>query len=128
MALHEVPYVATATLSHLEDFAKKLRKAKEKTAEGFAYIHVFSPCIMGWRFDSSLSIEVCRTAVRTNYYPLWEAENGKFRITHEVSNPKPVTELTKMLRKFSHLKESDLSKLQKVLDERYSRLKSLCAE
>jgi len=81
---------------------------------------------MGWRFDSSLSIEVCRTAVRTNYFPLWEAENGKFRLTQEVSNPKPVQELTKLLRKFSHLKEDDLSSLQKIVNERYAFLKSIC--
>ena len=30
MAMHECAYVATATLSHLEDYAKKLVKAKEK--------------------------------------------------------------------------------------------------
>jgi pyruvate/2-oxoacid:ferredoxin oxidoreductase beta subunit len=126
IALHGVPYAATATLSNPEDFAKKLLKAKEKVKEGFCYIHVFAPCVMGWRFDSSLSIEVCRMAVRTNYYPLWEAENGKFRITQEVSNPKPVKELTKLSRKFSHLKEDDLSKMQQIVDKRYELLKGLC--
>jgi pyruvate/2-oxoacid:ferredoxin oxidoreductase beta subunit len=126
MAMHNVPYVATATLSNLEDLAKKLIKAKEKLSEGFSYIHVFAPCVMGWRFDSSLSIEVCRTAVRTNYFPLWEAEAGKYRLTQEVSNPRPVKELTKLLRKFSHLKEPDLIKLQQTVDERYQFLKDLC--
>jgi pyruvate/2-oxoacid:ferredoxin oxidoreductase beta subunit len=81
---------------------------------------------MGWRFDSSLSIEVCLTAVRTNYFPLWEAENGKFRLTQEVSNPKPVRELTKLLRKFSHLKEDEISSLQQNVDERYTFHKKLC--
>ncbi len=127
MALHGVPYVATATLSNIEDFAKKLLKAKEKAKEGFSYIHVFTPCVMGWRFDSSLSIEICRTAVRTNYFPLWEAENGKFRLTQEVSNPKPIQELTKLLRKFSHLKADDLASLQQTLDQRYALLKGLCS-
>ena len=127
MALHGVPYVATATLSNLEDFAKKLLKAKEKTNEGFAYIHVFTPCNMGWRIDSSLSIQVCRTAIRTNYFPLWEAERGKFRLTHEVANPMPIQELTKLVRKFAHLKEADLVQLQQMVNERYAFLKALCA-
>jgi pyruvate/2-oxoacid:ferredoxin oxidoreductase beta subunit len=127
MALHGVPYVATATLSNLEDFARKLLKAKEKISEGFVYIHVFTPCVMGWRFDSSLSIEVCRTAVRTNYFPLWEAEEGKFRLTHEVANPKPIQELTKLVRKFSHLKEADLRRFQEIVNERYAFLKAVCA-
>ena len=66
MLMHKPRYMATATLSHLEDFAKKLQKAKEKSKEGFVYLHVFSPCPVGWRIDSNLVIEVCRTAVRTN--------------------------------------------------------------
>jgi pyruvate/2-oxoacid:ferredoxin oxidoreductase beta subunit len=127
MALHGVPYVATATPSNLEDFARKLLKAKEKKNEGFVYIHVFTPCVMGWRFDSSLSIEICRMAVRTNYFPLWEAEGGKFRLTHEVANPKPIQELTKLVRKFSHLKEADLHRLQQIVNERYAFLKAVCA-
>ena len=49
MAMHDIPYVATATLSHLEDYAKKLVKAKEAAKEGFAYIHVFCPCVVGWK-------------------------------------------------------------------------------
>ncbi|OGK08777.1 MAG: pyruvate synthase subunit PorB [Candidatus Riflebacteria bacterium RBG_13_59_9] len=126
MALHGIPYAATATLSNMEDFARKLLKAKEKRNEGFVYIHVFAPCVMGWRFDSSLSIEVCRTAVKTNYFPLWEAEGGKFRLTHEVADPKPVQELTRLVRKFAHFKEDDLRRLQQIVDERYSLLKNLC--
>jgi pyruvate/2-oxoacid:ferredoxin oxidoreductase beta subunit len=126
MALHGVPYVATATLSNLEDFAGKLLKAKEKNNEGFVYIHVFAPCLMGWRIESSLSIQVCRMAVRTNYFPLWEAERGKFRLTHEVANPRPIQELTKLERKFAHLKEADIDELQQMVNERYAFLKALC--
>jgi pyruvate/2-oxoacid:ferredoxin oxidoreductase beta subunit len=126
MALHGAAYVATATLSHLEDFAKKLLKAKEKKNEGFVYIHVFSPCNMGWRVESNASIQVCRMAVRTNYFPLWEAEDGKFRLTHETANPRPVQELTRMTRKFAHLKEAEMEKLQQVVDKRYAFIKALC--
>jgi len=126
MSLHGAAYVATATLSHLEDFAKKLLKAKEKKNEGFVYIHVFAPCIMGWRIESSSSIQVCRMAVRTNYFPLWEAENGKFRLTHETANPRSVQEFTRPIRKFAHLKEADIDKLQQMVDERYAFIKALC--
>jgi pyruvate/2-oxoacid:ferredoxin oxidoreductase beta subunit len=126
MLMHRPKYMATATLSHLEDFAKKLQKAKEKAKEGFVYLHVFSPCPVGWRIDSNRVIEVCRTAVRTNYFPLWEAEDGKPKITVEVASPKPIGEFTKLMRKFSHLKEDGLAGLQKQVDERFALLKSLC--
>jgi pyruvate/2-oxoacid:ferredoxin oxidoreductase beta subunit len=126
MAMHGASYVATATLSHLDDFARKLIKAKEKKNEGFVYIHVFAPCVMGWRIETDESIQVCRMAVRTNYFPLWEAENGKFRLNHEVTNPRPIQEFIKSVRKFSHLKEADIAAFQKMVDARYAMIKGLC--
>ena len=126
MLMHRPRYLATATLSHPEDFAKKLLKAKEMAREGFVYIHVFSPCPVGWRIDSNNVIEVCRAAVRTNNFPLWEAENGQPRLTLEVANPRPIAEFTRLMRKFSHLKEDDLAEMQRILDERFALLKTLC--
>jgi pyruvate/2-oxoacid:ferredoxin oxidoreductase beta subunit len=126
MAMHGAAYAATATLSHLEDFAKKLQKAKEKVREGFVYIHIFSPCVMGWRIASDESIEVCRMAVRTNYFPLWEAENNHFKLTVDISNPKPIEEFIELVRKFSHFKEDDTENYQRAIDQRYKILKGLC--
>ncbi|MCX8031850.1 MAG: thiamine pyrophosphate-dependent enzyme [Thermoleophilia bacterium] len=126
MAMHDLPYVATATLSHLEDYAKKLVKAKEKAKEGFVYLHVFCPCVVGWRTPADLSIEVCREAVRTNYFPLWEAENGVFRLTHPLGN-KPVADLVKMLGKYRHLNEAEIQALQDEVDRRLASLKALVA-
>jgi len=126
MLMHKPVYMATATLSHMDDYVKKLQKAKEAAKEGFVYLHVFSPCPVGWRVDSDKVIEVCRTAVRTNYFPLWEAEYGKPRITVPVANPKPVTEFTRLMRKFSHLKEEGIAALQEQVDARFKLLKALC--
>ncbi|HEY97828.1 MAG TPA: pyruvate synthase subunit PorB [Dehalococcoidia bacterium] len=126
MAMHGATYVATATLSHLEDFARKLQKAREKVREGFVYIHIFAPCVMGWRIATDQSIEVCRLAVRTNYFPLWEAENGKFKLNVEVANPRPIQEFIKMVRKFAHLKEADVAAFQQMVDRRYAIIRGLC--
>ncbi len=128
MLMHRPAYVATATLSHLEDLAKKLVKAKEKKKEGFVYLHVFAPCPVGSRIESNSVIEACRTAVRTNYFPLWEAENGKLKMTYEVPNPKPVVELLKLSGKFSHLKEGEIDELQQIVNERYALLKKFSEE
>lgn len=126
MAMHGATYVATATLSHLEDFAKKLLKAKEKVRDGFVYIHIFAPCVMGWRIASDASVEVCRTAVRTNYFPLWEFENNIFKLNVDTPNPKPVREFIKLVRKFSHFNEADIENYQRAVDQRYAMLKGLC--
>jgi pyruvate/2-oxoacid:ferredoxin oxidoreductase beta subunit len=127
MAMHDPAYVATATLSHLEDYAKKLVKAKEKSKEGFVYLHLFCPCTVGWRIPTDSSIEVCREAVRTNYFPLWEAEDGRFTITHPAKDPKPVNDLVAMLGKFKHLREPEIAILQEHLDRRFATLQALCA-
>ena len=98
MALHPAAYVATATMSNMEDYARKLLKAKEASKTGFAYIHVFAPCVIGFKIATDSAIQVCRMAVRTNYFPLWEMENGKFRITAPVENPKPIKDYLKLVR------------------------------
>lgn len=125
MAMHKIPYAATATLSHLEDLAKKLIKAKEKKNEGLAYLHVFSPCPTGWGFESDKTISLCRMAVRTHYFPLWEAERGRFRFTRTLPNPKPLEELLGMIRKFAHLTEKEIGVLRKEVDERYRLIEGM---
>lgn len=126
MAMHPTSYVATATLSHMDDYCKKLKKAQEKRKEGLAYIHVFSPCPVGWRMANDSSIQACRMAVRTNYFPLWEAEGGKFRFTHKVGKGRPIKEYTDLTGKYSHMTEEELARLQELVDERYEMIRSLC--
>jgi pyruvate/2-oxoacid:ferredoxin oxidoreductase beta subunit len=126
MSMHDIPYVATATLSHMEDYAKKLVKAREKAKEGFVYLHVFCPCLVGWKIPMDASIQVCRAAVRTNYFPLWESENGEYRFTQKVRKPKPVQDLTNMLGKYKHLPEENLAILQGQVDQRFNIINTLC--
>jgi len=125
MAMHKIPYAATATLSHLDDLAKKLLKAKEKKKEGLAYLHVFSPCPTGWGFESDMSIAVCRMAVQTHYFPLWEAERGRFRFTHKTPPQKPLTEFLRLIRKFNHLSTEEIARLDKEAEERYRLIEGM---
>jgi len=125
MAMHKGAYTATATLSHLEDLAQKLLRAKEKKNEGFAFLHVFSPCPTGWGFPQDLSIQVCRMAVRTNYYPLWEAERGRFKLTHRVKNPRRLKDFVGMIGKFSHLNDEEFRLLEREANERYQLIEGM---
>jgi pyruvate/2-oxoacid:ferredoxin oxidoreductase beta subunit len=125
MAMNKIPYTATATLSDLEDLAKKLLKAKEAKERGFCFLHVFAPCPTGWGADPADTIEICRQAVKTNYFPLWEAENGKIRMTKTVKKPKPVSNYTKMMKKFNHMTEKDMEILQDDVEYEYCLLGGL---
>jgi pyruvate/2-oxoacid:ferredoxin oxidoreductase beta subunit len=126
IALHPVAYVATATLSNMPDYVRKLQKAKEKSKEGLAYVHVFCPCIVGSRIASDSAIQVCRMAVNTNYFPLWEMENGKFSFTYQVAEPKSIKEYILLNGKFSHFKDEDVALFQEAVNDRYTLVKSLC--
>lgn len=125
MAMHGIPYVATVTIAYLEDFAQKLVKAKQALKNGMAYIHLLAPCPTGWRAPTDSLIELSRMAVETNYFPLWEAANGEFRLTHEVKAPRPIADFTNMMGRFSHLGKNELGQLQKIVDSKFYFLKAL---
>ena len=125
MALHGgVSYTATATIAFPQDYARKLDKAMA-VKDGMVYIHLFSPCPVGWRGADDNAIEMCEAAVATNYFPLWEAENGEFRITHAVKNPKPVQTFTQLTDRFRHLGQEDLNRLQQLVDDRMAIVRKL---
>ncbi len=124
MAMHGVPYVATASIAHVEDFISKLQKAKA-IKQGMAYIHLLSPCPTGWRAAPGTAIEISRMAVKTNYFPLWECEHGVYRLTCKVENPGPVRQFTRLMARFSHFKEGDIEALQRAVDARFALIKKL---
>lgn len=124
MAMQGATYVATATLSHLEDFAKKLRKA-QNVKNGLSYIHLFCSCPTGWRTKIEDGIEICRLAVETNYFPLWEAEEGVFRFTLHNRKIRPLIELIKLMRRFEHLDEEEIRNLQAMAERRYELIRHL---
>lgn len=124
MAMHGIPYVATATLAFIDDYLEKLKKAMQ-VKKGMSYIHLFAPCPTGWRFPAEKTIEVARMAVETIFFPLWEAENGRFRMTHMVDYPKPVEAYLKMVGKYRHLTRQEIAEIQEQVEERYRRLEAL---
>lgn len=126
MAFHGIPYVATASPAHLEDFAAKLKKA-QAVKHGMSYIHVLIPCVTGWRVPSDQAIELARMAVRTNYFPLWEAEDGVFRFTFQPKKTKHVSELMRMMGRFAHLEDEEIEVFQSYVDARYRTLQHLMA-
>ena len=90
-----------------------------------AYIHLFSPCPIGWRAPQDSAIQISRLAVETNYFPLWEAENGRIHLTQEVANPRPISELARIMGKFSHLNEDELEQLQQLANANFTTIKNL---
>ena len=120
MAFHYVPYVATVTPAYHMDFVRKLKKAKD--IEGFRYFHILQPCPTGWRYDPAKSIELSRLAVQTKIWPLYEIENGNFRVTYKPREFKPVSEYLRPQRRFRHLGDESIEEIQKLQDEEWERI------
>lgn len=125
MLMHSASYVATASVGYLEDYIIKLEKAIEATKHGLAYVHLLTPCPTGWRTPTNIGIKLGRLAVETNYFPLWEADNGKMRFNYEVKKPRPIKEFTSLMARFSHLSEEELEEFQQQVNGRFNRVKAL---
>lgn len=124
MAAHNIPFAATANIAYMEDFLAKLKYAMT-VENGLSYIHLFSPCPVGWKFPPSLTLEISRRAVETNLFPLWEAKEGKFRMTLSMPNPRPLDDYVKMMGKFAHLTAKDIQELKRTSEETSALIKKL---
>ncbi|MDQ5988625.1 MAG: pyruvate ferredoxin oxidoreductase beta subunit [Syntrophus sp. SKADARSKE-3] len=121
MVAHNIPYVATACHSYPIDFMNKVKKARE--IKGPAYIHCLAVCPTGWRVGSEECIKMGRLAVETGIFPIYEVENGKYRMTVETPEKlRPVTDYIKKQGRFRHLASEDIRFIQDRVDLEYKKL------
>lgn len=128
---HRVPYAATMSPAYPIDMWNKFAKASDylDRGEGPIFFHYYSPCPVGWRMDSSLSIEMSRLAVQTRLWPLYEVEQGRVRINVMVRRPKPLEEYIRLQGRFKHLLRPEnshiLEELKRYINANWDRLLKL---
>jgi pyruvate ferredoxin oxidoreductase beta subunit len=121
MVAHNVPYVATACPSYPLDFIRKVEKAKN--TKGPSYIHCFSVCPTGWRSPSHLTIALGRLVVETGIFPLYEVENGKYKISTEMPKKlKPIKDYFKTQGRFRHLTDDEIKMIQERVESEYNKI------
>jgi len=120
-AAHDIPYVATACPSYPLDLVEKVKKGAR--VKGPAYVHILSVCPTGWRLRPELAIKAGRLAVETCVFPLYEVEDGRYKITMDIESPRPVEDYLKIQGRFRHLDEGMIEKIQERVTEEYERLK-----
>jgi len=124
---HSIEYAATASISHWKDLMTKVRKALSK--DGPTFLHVIAPCTRGWRFESSRTIAMAKLAVATRFFPLYEVDDGVYKLTVPVPSPKPVEDYLRVQGRYSHLLDPKHSKelevLKKEIEDNYKRLERL---
>jgi len=129
MMMHGCEYVATASLGFMDDYYEKLDKALDASKRGMAYLHVYSPCPVGWRFPSSETIEVSRKAVETNFVTLWEyAPDRGLRFTHPVDEPLPVERYLALSGKYRHLDAGQTAHIQADVESRLAFLRGFAGQ
>ncbi len=124
-AAHDIPYVATACPSYPFDMMAKVKKGLE--VNGPAFISVFSVCPTGWRSSTDLSVRLGRLAVQTGVFPLYEVENGKYKLSLDTSPLRPVQDYFKPQGRFRHLSEGMVKQIQDRVISEYKELKAKSA-
>jgi len=120
MAAHRIPYCATSTCGHPEDFVRKLQKAKEIV--GTRFVHVLATCPTGWRSPPEWQLKIPRLAVETCVFPLYEIENGVYKINKKPKEKLPVIEYLKTQGRFRHLTEEQVQYIQGEVDKNWELL------
>ena len=131
MVAHGIPYVAQASPHNFRDLMTKVEKALN--CGGPAFMNVIAPCHRGWRVKKMEdSIDMARLAVDTCFWPLYEVENGKYKLNYKPKEKKPLIEWLKPQGRFQHLfKEENkhiLDELQADIDRKWEELLKKCEE
>jgi len=119
-AAHNIPYVATACPSYPFDLIEKVKKGLK--VKGPAYVHILSVCPTGWRCATELTIKIGRLAVETGIFPLYEVENGRYKMSLKPDKLRPVNEYMKLQRRFRHLSEETIKQIGQRVGEEYGKL------
>jgi pyruvate ferredoxin oxidoreductase beta subunit len=117
---HHVPYVATACPSYPFDMMAKIEKGCN--VKGPAYVHVLSVCPTGWRCPTDLSVRMGRLAVETGMFPLFEVENGKYRMSMDPPL-RPVNDYLKLQGRFRHLPDNEIKIIQDTVNKDIAELR-----
>ncbi len=131
LAAHNIPYAAqTAFISNFKDLHEKAEKAIY--TQGPTFLNVMAPCPRGWRYDTKKLMQISKLAVETCYWPMYEVENGEWKLSYKPKKKLPIEEFLKPQGRFKHLfKEENkhiIEEIQKEVDRRWETLLKRCGE
>ena len=129
MVAHGSPYVAQTTmLGNFIDFHEKAHKAIY--TEGPTFVNVLTPCPRGWQYPAEILPEICKKAVDTCVWPLYEVEEGEYHLTYKPKNKLPVEEFMQLQGRFKHCFQPDnewtIEEAQKYVDRKWEELLERC--
>ncbi len=129
-AAHSIPYVAQASVSNLMDLSMKAEKAFN--VKGPAVLVVLSTCPTLWGTMPKDTIALAKMAVDSCAWPLYEIENGEYKVNYKPAKKIPVVDFMKPQRRFKHLfipgNEHVIENAQKHMDEEWEKLLKIAGE
>ncbi len=120
MAMHNIPYSATASISHPYDYMNKLQKAAK--IDGPVFIDLLCSCEPGWLVDTDRMVEVAKKMVDSGMWPLYEIENKKVTINLEPQMI-PVEEALKLQGRYKHLTKKEIEEIQNIINQEWTLIK-----
>jgi pyruvate ferredoxin oxidoreductase beta subunit len=135
VAAHNIPYCGQTSPSFYNDLMGKVHKAL--STEGPTFLNIISPCPRGWRHETHESIAMSHEAVTSCFWPLYEVENGEWKLTgysKQIAEGKkektPVIDWMRKQGRFKHLftkeREPILKDIQDYVDKEWEVLKKKC--
>ena len=126
---HGVPYVAQTTfVGSMKDMHKKANRAIY--TPGAAFVNMLAPCPRGWQYPSELLPEICKMAVETCVWPLFEVIEGEWHLSYEPKKKLPVECFMEMQGRFKHCfkdgNEWIIDEAQKYVDKKWDELLKKC--
>jgi pyruvate ferredoxin oxidoreductase beta subunit len=130
-AAHKIPYVAqSAAGPHWHDLSRKAALAGK--ADGPAFLNVLADCPLGWGHDAKLSPSLVDGAVESCVWPLYEVDEGRWRLTYRPERLLPVADWLRPQKRFAHLFTAEaaevLAEAQRRVDDDWAALLERCEE
>ncbi|MDR1731928.1 MAG: pyruvate ferredoxin oxidoreductase [Synergistaceae bacterium] len=125
MAAHNIPYVGQTTfVGNMKDLHEKAHKAIY--TPGAAFLNIMAPCPRGWRYPTEELMNICRLAVETCVWPLYEVVEGKWILSYQPKKKLPVEDYLRPQGRFAHLfhkgNEWMIESWQKAVDKKWETL------
>jgi len=125
---HHIPYVAQTVASHWDDLSAKVERAA--AAQGPAFLNVLTDCPVGWGHEPRIGNRVLDIAVETLFWPLYEVDDGEYRLTYRPERQLPVEAWLGEQKRFAHLLRPEnrvlVERIQAQIDEDWAELLARC--
>ena len=93
-------------------------------------MNILAPCPRGWQYPAEDLAIICKMAVETCVWPLYEVENGQWRLNYKPKNKLPVEEFMRLQGRFKHCfkpgNEDLIVQAQKYVDDKWEALLNRC--